>query len=110
MKNLINTLKSTLMDLEEIEDVYDNKENWLGKKINNTKKQFEKTIKEVIRKNNIAKKLKEIKNIEELPEKLQEELRQQQIEDILERYDNEDYYNPDLTFDFLRENGYKLKD
>lgn len=57
----------------------------------------------------MSKELKEIKSIDELPKKLQEELIEENTTDILNRYDHSEYHDPRVIDDFLYENGYKLK-
>jgi len=52
---------------------------------------------------------KELNDIEELPTERYQELKKLLQNDILERYDSEEYYNPDIIHDFLQEAGYKLK-
>ncbi len=56
------------------------------------------------------KKIREIVSLDEMDKKDVEELERIQTEDILERYDNEEYYDPEIVDNFLQDKGYKLVD
>ena len=53
--------------------------------------------------------VREIKSLSELSKKLQKEIAKSLTEDILERYDNSEYHNPDLIDALLQDNGYRLR-
>ena len=45
---------------------------------------------------------------EEVPKEIKEEIAKANIEDILERYDNEEYHNPELQATILAEHSIEL--
>ena len=54
--------------------------------------------------------MKIIKNYEELPREVKEKVEENLEKDILERYNSEEYQNPDIIHNTLSEYNYKLAD
>jgi len=68
----------------------------------------DRIIKIMKRKNIRQINIRQINSLDEMDTEDIKELERLQVEDILERYNHEEYWNPDITWDFLKEKGYKL--
>jgi len=54
------------------------------------------------------KKLKQVKYYDDVPSEIQNEVDKNLTDDILERFDNSNYYDEDIIHNTLAEFGYKL--
>ena len=51
-----------------------------------------------------------ISDLSEAPMKIRNEIRSAQTDDILDRYDNEDYHDSEIINNILEDHGYKIAD